>query len=100
MVPRMPICTMRLRVEHAILDGAPERRAVGQLLAAEIGVAGIAVRIHVDQAERLLGAERAQNRIGNDVIAADGKGRDAGLGEMRGSYVSIRAQRVLHVRSG
>ena len=90
---------MRLRVEHAILDGAAERRAVGQLLAAEIGVAGIAVRVHVDHAERPLGAERAQDRIGNDVVAADGQRRDAGLVRWR-IYASIRAQRVLHVRSG
>ena len=44
---------------------------MGQPLAAEIGVAGVRMGVDMDHAERPLGAERAQDRVGDDVVAAD-----------------------------
>ena len=60
-----------LRIEDAVLDRAAEGRAVGELLAAEIVVARVGMSIHMDHAERTLLPERAQDRIGDDVVAAD-----------------------------
>ena len=50
---------------------------MGELLAAEIGVARIAMGVDVDHAEGPFGAERAQDRIRYDVVAADRERRHA-----------------------
>ena len=55
---------------------------MGQALAAEIGVAGVRMGVDMDHAERPLGAERPQDRVGDDVVAADRERRDAALVEV------------------
>ena len=51
-----------LGIEHALLDGAPERRAMRIFEAAEIAVIEVGMGIEMDHADRPLLADRAQDR--------------------------------------
>ena len=62
----MPICTMRLRVEQALLDRAAEGRAVGVGIVAEIAVVGVGMGVEMDHAERPAALPSAR-RIGSEI---------------------------------
>ena len=67
-----------LGIDQALLDGAAERRAVGVFLAAEIAVAGVGMGVEMDQADRPLAGDRAQDRQGDQMVAAGRQRRRAG----------------------
>ncbi|MPL91092.1 hypothetical protein SDC9_37155 [bioreactor metagenome] len=90
-----------LRVEYALLDGAAEGGAVGEAVAAEIGVVGVGMRVEMDHPERLATAPRAardgaQRGQGGQVIASDGERQRPG-GDDRGHAVLDPGDAVHHV---
>ena len=67
----MPTWTNRSAVDQPFLDRAPERRAV-KILAAEILVPGVDVRVELHERERTVPLrQRAQDRQRDRVVAAD-----------------------------
>ena len=77
-------------IEHAVLDGAAEGRAMGVFEAAEIAVVEIGMGIEMDHAHRLLRAHRAQHRQRAEMIAARRERPDA-LGDERREVILPRA---------
>src|SRR5579864_3386081 len=61
-----------LRIEHAIEHGMTERPAMMEFLSFE-RAARVAMRIDVDEAHGPAFADRLQDRIGDRMVAADGK---------------------------
>ena len=60
-----------LGVEQAVLDGAAERRAVGDRLA-EHRVVDVGMGVDMHEADRaVLALQRPQDRIGDRVVAAE-----------------------------
>ena len=82
-----------LRVDQPLLDGAAERRAMGIFLAAEIAVAGVGMGVEMHDPDRPLAGDRAQDRQGDEMIAAGRQRRRSG-GVQRGKEALDPLQRV------
>ena len=67
------------RIDQPLLDGAAERRAVGVFLAAEIAVAGVGMGVEMNDADRPLAGDGAQDRQGDQMVAAGRERRRAGV---------------------
>ena len=79
--PRMPTWMNRFPSMMPFLDRAAERRAV-KVLAAEILVPGVDVRVELHQRQRTVPLrERAQDRQRDRVVAADDDRPRAGIGD-------------------
>ena len=57
-------------LDEAFLDGAAKRRAVGVFLSPKIAVAGVGMGVEMDEPDRPLAGDRAQDRQGDEMIAA------------------------------
>jgi hypothetical protein len=58
------------RVDQPLLDGPPERRAVGVAMIAEIAVVGVGMRVEMNEAERPVLGDGAQDRQRREMVAA------------------------------
>ena len=62
--------------QEVVIERPPKRSAVGDLLA-EHGIAGIGMGVHLNKGHRpVLLRDRAQDRVGEGVIAAEGERHD------------------------